>query len=81
MTMPPEEIQVCCPRCQTVYQDWWRPSVNLNLEDFDAEYLEQCSTATCSNCGSKVTLGTLVVKDHVFQYQDREADIWTSSSG
>ena len=62
MTSPPEEITVTCPDCKHVYKDWYRPSINLALDDFDADYLEQASTTTCPACGVKHDLGTLVVR-------------------
>ena len=42
------------------------PSVNLDLDPFDSEYVEQCSTATCPECQHKVNLDVLVVEDGVF---------------
>ena len=40
-------IQVECPERGTQYEDWYRGSINLALDDFDDEYLEQATTATC----------------------------------
>lgn len=71
MTSPIEQIIVQCPGCEKHYQDWWRPSVNLDLDDFDEEYLEQVSTATCPKCGLKVNLDTLIVGPN---------DIWMARS-
>ncbi len=62
MTMPVEEITVTCPDCGHVYKDWYRGSINLALDDFDADYLEQASTTTCPECGVKHDLGTLFVR-------------------
>ena len=68
MTSPVEQIVVKCPNCGTRYEDWYRGSVNLNLDDdFDEEYLRQASTATCPTCGHVVELHTLVVS----------GDVWT----
>ena len=67
MTSPPEEITVQCPKCGHSYQDWFRASVNLDLDAFDSEYLEQCSTATCPECQYKVNLDVLIVEDGVFK--------------
>jgi hypothetical protein len=62
MTSPPEQITVRCP-CGSVYEDWRRASVNLSLgEDFPEEYLDECSSATCPECGLRVDLGGLVVR-------------------
>ena len=39
MTSPVEKIVVQCPECGKCYEDWWRPSINLQLDDFDDDYL------------------------------------------
>ena len=44
MTSPIEDITVQCPKCGHLYEDWFRASVNLDLDPFDSEYVEQCST-------------------------------------
>lgn len=44
MTSPPKEIEVTCPDCGHFYRDWYRPSINLSLDDFDDEYLEETTT-------------------------------------
>jgi len=31
------------------------------LDDFDDDYLEQCSSATCPDCGYKVEFDSLIV--------------------
>jgi len=72
MTSPPEEITVECPKCGRFYKDWYRASVNLDLDDFDEEYLESCSTATCLHCKHKVSLDVLVVEDGVFKFGSAE---------
>ena len=41
MTSPIEDITVQCPKCGHLYQDWFRGSVNLDLDDFDEEYLDR----------------------------------------
>lgn len=64
MTMPPEQIAVRCPKCGNVYQDWWRPSINLSLgERFSDEYLEEASTSTCPACQYKVRHSVLLVRE------------------
>jgi endogenous inhibitor of DNA gyrase (YacG/DUF329 family) len=69
MTSPPEQIEVQCPRCKTLYVDWWRPSINLTLEDFDDAYLEEATTVTCPSCGFRVSLETLVVRtDGIWEF-------------
>ena len=47
----------------TAYQDWFRPSINLSLDDFDDEYLDRATSATCPNCKHKVALDVLVVRE------------------
>ncbi len=68
MTSPPEEITVECPKCGHLYEDWFRASVNLDLDAFDDEYLDRCSTATCAEWQHKVNLDVLVVEDGVFKF-------------
>ena len=62
MTSPPEPIEVTCPDCGHRYVDWYRPSINLSLDDFDDDYLEEASTTTCPRCRSKYDLGTLFAR-------------------
>ncbi len=50
MTSPPREIEVECPQCGQVYVDWYRPSINLTLDDFDEEYLEGATTSPATCC-------------------------------
>jgi hypothetical protein len=73
MTSPPEKITIQCPRCGEVYEDWYRATVNLGLDDFDEEYLRQCSTAACPKCGHEVKFDLLVVeRDGKFSIGPRE---------
>ena len=67
MTSPPQRISVECPQCEKIYEDWWRPSINLNIEHFDDEYLEKASTSTCPACGHKVSHSTLIVSGRLWQ--------------
>ena len=62
MTSPPREITVTCPDCGHIYEDWYRPSINLSLDDFDDDYLEEATTTTCPECGVKYDLGTLFAR-------------------
>ena len=62
MTSPPREITVTCPDCGHVYEDWYRPSINMSLDDFDDDYLEEATTTTCPECGVKYDLGTLLAR-------------------
>ena len=51
MTTPPRDIEVICEECGEVFVDWVRDSINLSLDDFDDEYLEEASSVTCPKCG------------------------------
>jgi len=75
MTSPVEEIRVECPRCRHQYDDWYRPSVNLDLDDFDDDYLRRASTATCPRCGTVAELDTLTVDGGVWTLRRRSDDV------
>jgi hypothetical protein len=53
-----------------VYVDWFRPSINLDLDDFDEEYVDAASSAVCPNCSHKVYFENLVVINDVFYVSD-----------
>jgi hypothetical protein len=74
MTSPVEEIRVECPRCATTFDDWTRGAINLDLDDFDDDYVRRASTATCPSCGHVVELDALVVKDGVWRFR-RSGDV------
>lgn len=44
MTSPPREIEVTCPDCGHLCQDWYRPSINVSLDSLDDEQLEEATT-------------------------------------
>ena len=50
-----------CPSCGLDYGDWFRASINLAIEDFDADYICEATTATCPTCGTTVDLGSIIV--------------------
>jgi hypothetical protein len=60
---------VRCPKCGTEYDDWTRASINLDLDDFDEEYLREASTATCPSCAYVVELERLVVENDVWMWR------------
>ena len=62
MTSPVEESAVTCPDRGHVYRDWYRASIDLALDDFDADYLEPASTTTSPGCGAKRDFATLTVR-------------------
>jgi hypothetical protein len=67
MTSPISDIRVQCPACGTEYEDWYRASINRDLDpEMDDDYIDEASTATCPACGHRVDLGTLVVEGGVW---------------
>lgn len=56
-------IEVTCPECSTQYRTCYRPSINLRLDAFDADYVRRVTTGTCPKCGSVVDLGGLIVQE------------------
>ena len=63
MTSPPEKIKIKCPKCGTIYDDWYRPSINLTLDNFDEDYIEDASTSVCPNCKYVVLHNVLTVRE------------------
>ena len=59
-------VNIICPTCGHTYENWYRASVNLDLDDFDEKYLDECSSAVSPKCQHKVYFETLVVKNGVF---------------
>jgi hypothetical protein len=74
VTSPVQTIRVVGPSCGREYEDWTRGSVNLDLDDFDDDYVRRASTATCPSCGFVVELDALVVKDGVWRFP-RSGDV------
>ena len=67
MTSPPRPITVQCPRCGHRFEDWYRASINLDLDDFDDDYVREATSATCPTCALVIDLGAIVV----------QGDVWT----
>ena len=73
MTSPIEQIQVECPHCAATFEDWYRGSVNLDLEGWDPNdpevvaYLRDCSIAKCPACSFVVELETLTISNGVWR--------------
>ncbi len=63
MTSPPEKITVCCPACGKDYEDWYRASINLGLDDFDNEYIQEATSSKCKHCDHVVKHDSLIVRD------------------
>jgi len=74
VTSPPKAVVVDCPRCQHRYEDWYRPSLNLDIEHFGDEYIDSASSAVCPACGHKVYFQNMVVRDGVFLITDDTGD-------
>jgi endogenous inhibitor of DNA gyrase (YacG/DUF329 family) len=58
MSSPIVEINVECPSCGLIYQDWDRASVTPEMAA-DAEYMQRVTTATCPSCGHVVRIDDL----------------------
>lgn len=68
MTSPPRPVTVRCPRCSTVFETFYRASINLSLgEEWSEEEIEEASTAKCPMCATVTALDAIVV----------EGDAWT----
>ena len=63
MTTPIEQITVECSGCGHRYEDYHRRSMNLSLDDFDDDYIEQMSTTICPEYGVKRSIRSLVVRE------------------
>jgi hypothetical protein len=50
--------------------DWYRASINLDLDDFDASYIDAATSATCPSCGHKVYFESLMCSEGVFYVDD-----------
>jgi NAD-dependent SIR2 family protein deacetylase len=72
MTSPVEGNTVRCPKCGHVYEDWHRASLNLELDDFDDEYIDQATSSTCPRCKHKINHDALVVRpDGIWEMRSR----------
>jgi hypothetical protein len=73
VTSPVEESLVRCPRCRHLYRDWWRASINPQLDPemvADTEYLDSASTAICPACGAKAAVGELTLGRGLWRAED-----------
>lgn len=62
MTSPIEEILIECPQCHTQFKAWRSPSINLQLDNFSEQCIDQMSSAVCPECKQKISLDCLVVE-------------------
>lgn len=70
MTSPIEKITITCPGCGLFFEGWHRASINLALDNFNDQYLDEATTSTCPHCGHKVSHAVLVVrKDGVWEIE------------
>lgn len=73
MSSPCVDITVTCPACGKSFETWHRASLNLQLGDFDDEYIRSVNVKTCPHCRKEVHLACLVVgKDGVFRFGEGE---------
>ncbi len=65
-----------CPKCSHQYEDWYRASINLELDDFDDEYLDRASSSICPKCNYKVSHNVLIVRrDGVWDLDQRRSKV------
>lgn len=57
-------IIVKCSNCGNEYEDWYRGSINLDIDNFDNEYVEKATTTICYKCKNKELLGSVIIKDN-----------------
>lgn len=72
LTSPIEQVVVECPQCGRRYRDWFRASINADLDPelaTDPEYVREASTATCPDCGHVVELAVLHVEGDVWRFR------------
>lgn len=55
-TSPPEEIVVQCAKCQHQYTKLSRRRINLVVDDYDSEDVEELKDLTCPQCGYRQEL-------------------------
>jgi DNA-directed RNA polymerase subunit RPC12/RpoP len=75
VTTPPERVTVRCPHCGHVYDDWYRPSINLDIEHFDDAYLDAASSAVCPTCEFKVYFDSLIVRDDTLIWEQGDFEV------
>jgi hypothetical protein len=69
MTSPPSPVTIRCLSCRKTFEDWRRPSINLQMNDFDEEYIRSATIKTCPYRGPEVRLATLIVdKEGVWHF-------------
>lgn len=70
MTSPPTKITIQCSRCHQTFETWHRASINLDLDPYTEEELQEATRETCPSCRLVIPLETLVV----------DGDTWTIAS-
>ena len=55
MTSPPKEITVECPKCGRFYEDWYRASVNLDLDSLMTSILKVAQPQSAPTVSTKLT--------------------------
>jgi hypothetical protein len=50
MTSPARQLIVACP-CGHTYADWWRPSINLEIEDWTDDEIAEATSTRYPVCG------------------------------
>ena len=68
MTSPFEPVTVQCPKCKLIYEGAYRPSMNLELDQFDERYVYEASTIACPKCKTRIGMPSLVVQEGNFTF-------------
>jgi uncharacterized protein (UPF0212 family) len=71
MTSPIQTVQVVCPKCGHRYETQFRASMNLQLDEFEQDYVREMTTGTCPACDCVVELGALIIgRDGVWRQSE-----------
>jgi DNA-directed RNA polymerase subunit RPC12/RpoP len=76
VTSPIQAIVVVCPCCSRRYEDWYRASINAQLDPgmaADTEYVRDAASAKCPDCGYRVFLDMLIVDGDLWRMPDPPA--------
>lgn len=57
MTSPPVMAVIRCPVCFASFETYYRPSINLTIEGWTDEQIEEEAARTCPVCATIVDLG------------------------
>lgn len=61
MSSPVQDISVICPSCHHTFTTWHRASLNLQLDNFDEDYIRSATLKVCPQCRAEIRLNSLIV--------------------